>query len=97
MVQSLSVCALVPCAKYNEKWFLEIVDEPWWFLDEFWWVLIGVPLNFESFKFLCWLPGYLGFPPPSAPLVWLPHMVCEGFKETLTPKPPYQLLTGLMV
>ena len=21
-------------AKSNEKWFFEIVDDPWWFLDE---------------------------------------------------------------
>ena len=43
---SVSVWVLVPLvvwcllffAKSNEKCFCEIVDDPWWFLDEFCWV-----------------------------------------------------------
>ena len=23
-------------AKWIKKWFCEILDDPWWFLDEFW-------------------------------------------------------------
>ena len=44
--------------KSNEKWCCEIMDDPWWFLDEL--VLVGTesfPLLFEGFEdfagFLC--------------------------------------------
>ena len=91
------VLALLCFAKYHEKWFFEIVDEPWWFLDEFWWVLTSFPLIFECFRLFRWFPRSLGLPSPNAPLALAPPVVCEGVKETLTPKPPYQPLTGLMV
>ena len=67
-------------AKSNEKWFCEIVDDPWWLLDEFWWVLISFPLFFKGFKdfagFLC-AEGPLV---PVVPLASVLLMFCEGFK-----------------
>ena len=84
---SVSVC---PCpwfgaclcfAKSSEKWFCEIVDDPWWFLDEFCWVLISFLLFFEGFKdfagFLC----AAGPPAPVVPLASVFPVFCEGLKE----------------
>jgi hypothetical protein len=57
------------------------VDDPWWFLDEFWWVLISFPLFFEGFKdfagFLC----AAGPPVAVVPLVSVFPVFCVGFKE----------------
>ena len=54
-------------AKSNEKWFCEIVDDPWCFLDEFWCVLITLPLIFEGFMGLHWFPWCRGTPGANCP------------------------------
>ena len=36
--------------KSNGKWFCEIVDDPWGFLDELWWILISAPLFSKDLK-----------------------------------------------
>ena len=67
-------------AKSNEKWFCDIVDDPWWFLDEFWWVLISFPLFFEGFEdfagFLC----AAGHPVPVVPMASVFLVFCRDFK-----------------
>ena len=42
--------------------FCEVVEDPWRFLDEFWWVLIGFPLFLKGFGDFA---GSLGAAPPS--------------------------------
>ena len=57
-------------AKSHEKLFCEIVEDPWWFLDEFWWALMGFPLFFEGFKDFAGFLGAAGPPVavrPAAP------------------------------
>ena len=62
------------------KLFCEIVDDPWWFLDEFWWVLV----SFHGFsKDLTDFFGFLGAAgPPVAvvPLAFVSIVFCECFK-----------------
>ena len=62
--------------------FCEIVEDPWWFLEEFWWVLISFPLFFEGFK------DFVGF------LGWSP--VASGPANSLPPNLPISLKAGLM-
>ena len=45
-------------AKWIKKWFCEIVDDPWWVLNEFWCVLVSFPLFFEAFTGFRWFPAY---------------------------------------
>ena len=56
------------------------MDDPWWFLDEFRWVLISFPLFFEGFKdfvgFLC----AAGPPVAVVPLASVFLLFCKGFK-----------------
>ena len=79
-VRALCFAACLCLTKSNDLWFCEIVDDPWWFLDEFWWVLISFPLFFEGFKdfagFLC----AAGPPVPVVPLVSVFLVFCESFK-----------------
>ena len=54
-------------AKSNEKWFCEIVDDPWWFLDVLWCVLICFPLIFKGFMGFRWFPWCRGAPGANCP------------------------------
>ena len=58
-------------AKPHEKLFCEIVEDPWWFLDEFWWVLISFSLFFEGFKHLAGFLGDAGPPVAVVPLAFV--------------------------
>ena len=53
----LVVVARLYVAKSNEEWLREIVEDPWWFLDEFWWVLKSLPLFPKDLKDFA---GFLG-------------------------------------
>ena len=56
-------------AKWSKKWFCEIVDDPWWFLDEFWLVLISFSLIFKRPPVLVVL------------LAFVFSVFCKGFEE----------------
>ena len=62
-------CGLVLAffAKSSEKWFCEIGDDPWWFLDEFWCVFISFPLFFVGFRGFRWFPWCRGAPGANCP------------------------------
>jgi hypothetical protein len=57
-------------AKSSAKWFCEIVDDPWWFLDEFCWVLISFLLFFEGFQDFVGFLGAAGRPVAVVPLAF---------------------------
>ena len=61
-------------AKSSEKWFCEIVEDPWWFLDEFLWVLsISFPVFFKFEDF----GGFFGAAGPPVPVVfWCSLSLC---------------------
>ena len=61
-------------AKSKEKLFCEIVEDPWWFLDELWLVLRGFPLFLEGFKDFAGFLGAVG--PPVVVVFWLSLSLC---------------------
>ena len=61
-------------AKSSEKSFCEIVGDPWWFLDEFWWVLISFPVFFKRCKDFVVLPSATE---PLVPVVQLAFVEAE--------------------
>ena len=68
-------------AKSNERWFCEIVNDPWWFLDVFWCVLIRFPLIFKGFEDFAGSLGAVGPPVPVVPLAFVFPLFCGGFKR----------------
>ena len=64
----------------SEKWFCEIVDDPWRFLDEFWWVLISFPLFFEGFQDFVGFLGASGHLVAVVLLACVFPVFCGGFK-----------------
>ena len=79
-------------AKSNEKCFCEIVDDPWWFLDEFGCVFIRFPLLSERFEDFA---GILGSRAPRWQWSrWRSLSLCfaEIVRRPPPKKPPYQLL-----
>ena len=75
-------------AKSTEIWFCEIVDDPWWFLDEFWRILISFPLFRKIAK------GFVGFlAGPPVPVVQLAFVfpVFRGGLRRLPPNLPISL------
>ena len=67
-------------ATSNEKWFCEIVDDPCWFLEEFWWVLISFPLVSKDLENFVGFLGAAGPPPPMVLLACVFPVFCKGFK-----------------
>ena len=64
--------ANLPCG--SVVWLSGIgVDAAWWFLDEFWWVLIRFPLLSEGFPRFRWFPWYC--------LPSFSPVFCGGFKR----------------
>ena len=72
--------AFLRFAKSNEKWFYGIVEDPWWFLDEFWLVLISFLLFLEGFKDFVGFLGASGPPVAVVPLACVFPVFCGGFK-----------------
>ena len=79
-------------AKWIKKWFCEILDDRWLFLDEFWWVLVSFPMILKGFMGFRWFLGAAGPPVPIVPLAFVFLVFGGGFKEHPPPKPPYQAL-----
>ena len=57
----------------------EIVDDPWWFLDELWLLLISFPLIFEGFMGFRWFPWCRGAPGANCPAGVRFPCVLRGF------------------
>ena len=66
-------------ARSSERWFCEIVGDPWCFLGELWRVLISSPLISERFKDFV---GFLCVAGPLVPVVPL-AFVFRVFREVL--------------
>ena len=73
--------ACICFAKSNDMWFCGIVDDPWWFLDAFWCVLISCRLIFEGFRGGRWFPWSLGPLSPNISLAFVSFVFCQGFEE----------------
>ena len=69
-------------AKSNEKWFCEIVDDPWWFLDVLWCVLICFPLIFKGFMGFRWFLGAAGPLVGVVLVAFVFPVFCGGFVMT---------------
>ena len=85
-------------AKSSAKWFCEIVEDPWWFLDVFWWVLISFPLFFAGFRDFAGLLGAAGPPVAVVAVAFVFPVSCGGFKgsqSVLEGNPPSNLPISL--
>ena len=75
----MEIGACLRYAKSNGKWFCEIVDDPWWFLDKFWCVLIRFPSFFKGSEGFRWFPWCRGTPGANGPARFRFPCVLRGF------------------
>ena len=61
--------------------FCEIVDDHWWFLGGFWWVLKSSPLFSKDLKDFAGFLGAAGPPVAVVRLAFVFHVFCGGLRE----------------